>query len=74
MNIFNLRAWRRTNIRETYHTWLKESLAYDKRNRTFVCLGYLFGIVCYLLLIFYDILYHSVLLANLFTCQIVIAC
>ncbi|MFS7937310.1 putative polygalacturonate 4-alpha-galacturonosyltransferase [Helianthus anomalus] len=35
MNIFNLRAWRRTNIRETYHTWLKEALAYDKRNMTF---------------------------------------
>ncbi|KAF5820800.1 putative polygalacturonate 4-alpha-galacturonosyltransferase [Helianthus annuus] len=35
MNIFNLRAWRRMNIRETYHTWLKEALAYDKRNRTF---------------------------------------
>ncbi|XP_035844658.1 probable galacturonosyltransferase 13 [Helianthus annuus] len=35
MNIFNLRAWRRTNIRETYHTWLKDVLAYDKRNRTF---------------------------------------
>ncbi|KAJ0791588.1 putative polygalacturonate 4-alpha-galacturonosyltransferase [Helianthus annuus] len=35
MNISNLRAWRRTNIRETYHTWLKEALAYDKRNRTF---------------------------------------
>jgi len=24
MNIFDLRAWRRTNIRETYHSWLKE--------------------------------------------------
>ncbi|KAJ0955720.1 putative polygalacturonate 4-alpha-galacturonosyltransferase [Helianthus annuus] len=35
MNISNLRAWRRTNIRETYNTWLKEALAYDKRNRTF---------------------------------------
>ena len=24
MNIFDLRAWRQTNIRETYHAWLKE--------------------------------------------------
>ena len=24
MNIFDLRAWRKTNIRETYHAWLKE--------------------------------------------------
>lgn len=24
MNIFDLRAWRKTNIRETYHFWLKE--------------------------------------------------
>lgn len=24
MNIFDLRAWRKTNIRDTYHTWLKE--------------------------------------------------
>jgi galacturonosyltransferase 12/13/14/15 len=24
MNIFDLGAWRRTNIRETYHSWLKE--------------------------------------------------
>lgn len=24
MNIFDLRAWRRTNIRSTYHAWLKE--------------------------------------------------
>ena len=24
MNVFDLRAWRSTNIRETYHTWLKE--------------------------------------------------
>ncbi|ESW23289.1 hypothetical protein PHAVU_004G034200 [Phaseolus vulgaris] len=26
MNVFDLRAWRSTNIRETYHTWLKENL------------------------------------------------
>lgn len=26
MNIFDLGAWRRTNIRETYHSWLKENL------------------------------------------------
>ncbi|KAL1338193.1 hypothetical protein HN51_032862 [Arachis hypogaea] len=26
MNIFDLRAWRTTNIRETYHQWLKENL------------------------------------------------
>ena len=24
MNIFDLRAWRKTKIRETYHSWLKE--------------------------------------------------
>lgn len=24
MNIFDLRAWRKTNIREKYHSWLKE--------------------------------------------------
>lgn len=24
MNIFDLRAWRKSNIRETYHSWLKE--------------------------------------------------
>lgn len=24
MNIFDLAAWRKTNIRETYHFWLKE--------------------------------------------------
>lgn len=24
MNIFDLRAWRKTNIRETYHSWLRE--------------------------------------------------
>ncbi|KAI3799123.1 hypothetical protein L1987_34413 [Smallanthus sonchifolius] len=26
MNIFDFRAWRKTNIRETYHAWLKENL------------------------------------------------
>ncbi|GJR07732.1 probable galacturonosyltransferase 13 isoform X1 [Tanacetum coccineum] len=26
MNVFDLRAWRKTNIRETYHAWLKENL------------------------------------------------
>ncbi|CAH1420986.1 unnamed protein product [Lactuca virosa] len=26
MNIFDLRAWRKTDIRETYHSWLKENL------------------------------------------------
>ncbi|GLJ47422.1 hypothetical protein SUGI_1000800 [Cryptomeria japonica] len=26
MNIFDLQAWRKTNIRETYHYWLKENL------------------------------------------------
>ncbi|XP_028786659.1 probable galacturonosyltransferase 14 isoform X2 [Neltuma alba] len=26
MNVFDLRAWRNTNIRETYHSWLKENL------------------------------------------------
>ncbi|XP_027358275.1 probable galacturonosyltransferase 14 isoform X3 [Abrus precatorius] len=36
MNIFDLRAWRTTNIRETYHTWLKENL---KSNLTMWKLG-----------------------------------
>ncbi|GMI98227.1 galacturonosyltransferase 13 [Hibiscus trionum] len=26
MNVIDLRAWRKTNIRETYHFWLKENL------------------------------------------------
>lgn len=26
MNIFDLRAWRSTNIRDTYHAWVKENL------------------------------------------------
>ncbi|KAF6171721.1 hypothetical protein GIB67_007242 [Kingdonia uniflora] len=26
MNIFNLNAWRKTNIRDTYHSWLKQNL------------------------------------------------
>ncbi|KAF7041561.1 hypothetical protein CFC21_051338 [Triticum aestivum] len=26
MNVFNLEAWRKTNIRDTYHFWLKENL------------------------------------------------
>ncbi|XP_068654163.1 probable galacturonosyltransferase 13 [Aristolochia californica] len=26
MNVFDLRVWRKTNIRETYHYWLKENL------------------------------------------------
>ncbi|KAB2002646.1 hypothetical protein ES319_D11G079600v1 [Gossypium barbadense] len=36
MNIFDLRAWRKTNIRETYHFWLKENL---KSNLTMWKLG-----------------------------------
>ncbi|XP_073118431.1 probable galacturonosyltransferase 14 [Henckelia pumila] len=36
MNIFDLRAWRKTNIRDTYHTWLKENL---KSNLTLWKLG-----------------------------------
>lgn len=24
MNVFDLQAWRKTNIRETYHSWLRE--------------------------------------------------
>ncbi|KAM7506821.1 hypothetical protein LguiA_017274 [Lonicera macranthoides] len=36
MNIFDLRAWRKTNIRDTYHTWLKENL---KSNLTMWKLG-----------------------------------
>ncbi|GFY84877.1 galacturonosyltransferase 14 [Actinidia rufa] len=36
MNIFDLRAWRKTNIMHTYHTWLKENL---KSNLTMWKLG-----------------------------------
>nr|Q0WV13.1 RecName: Full=Probable galacturonosyltransferase 13 [Arabidopsis thaliana]ABO09884.1 At3g01040 [Arabidopsis thaliana]BAE99035.1 hypothetical protein [Arabidopsis thaliana] len=36
MNIFDLRTWRKTNIRETYHSWLKENL---KSNLTMWKLG-----------------------------------
>uniref|UniRef100_A0A7N0V208 Hexosyltransferase n=1 Tax=Kalanchoe fedtschenkoi TaxID=63787 RepID=A0A7N0V208_KALFE len=36
MNVFDLRAWRNTNIRETYHTWVKENL---KSNLTMWKLG-----------------------------------
>ncbi|KAL0015656.1 hypothetical protein SO802_002725 [Lithocarpus litseifolius] len=36
MNIFDLRAWRKTKIRETYHSWLKENL---KSNLTMWKLG-----------------------------------
>ncbi|WRX20365.1 Glycosyl transferase [Theobroma cacao] len=36
MNIFDLRAWRKTNIREKYHSWLKENL---KSNLTMWKLG-----------------------------------
>ncbi|MCL7043482.1 hypothetical protein MKW94_006290 [Papaver nudicaule] len=31
MNVFDLRAWRKTNIRETYHSWLKENLRSNLR-------------------------------------------
>ncbi|CAK9186037.1 unnamed protein product [Ilex paraguariensis] len=36
MNIFDLRAWRKKNIREAYHAWLKENL---KSNLTMWKLG-----------------------------------
>ncbi|CAL0299061.1 unnamed protein product [Lupinus luteus] len=36
MNVFDLRAWRTTNIRETYHSWLRENL---KSNLTMWKLG-----------------------------------
>uniref|UniRef100_A0A3Q7FBD3 Hexosyltransferase n=1 Tax=Solanum lycopersicum TaxID=4081 RepID=A0A3Q7FBD3_SOLLC len=36
MNIFDLRAWRKTNITNTYHAWLKENL---KSNLTMWKLG-----------------------------------
>ncbi|CAN4079441.1 unnamed protein product [Withania somnifera] len=36
MNIFDLRAWRKTDITNTYHTWLKENL---KSNLTMWKLG-----------------------------------
>ncbi|KAK8711100.1 hypothetical protein V6N13_146398 [Hibiscus sabdariffa] len=36
MNIFDLRAWRKTNIREKYHFWLKQNL---KSNLTMWKLG-----------------------------------
>lgn len=28
MNIFDLHAWRNTNIRDTYHSWLKEVIVF----------------------------------------------
>ncbi|KAI3835098.1 hypothetical protein MKX03_016784 [Papaver bracteatum] len=31
MNVFDLQAWRKTNIRETYHSWLKENLRSNLR-------------------------------------------
>ncbi|KAI7736946.1 hypothetical protein M8C21_019209 [Ambrosia artemisiifolia] len=36
MNVFDLRAWRKTNIRETYHSWVKANL---KSNLTLWKLG-----------------------------------
>ncbi|KAF2537583.1 hypothetical protein F2Q68_00022728 [Brassica cretica] len=36
MNVFDLKAWRKTNIRETYHSWLRENL---KSNLTMWKLG-----------------------------------
>lgn len=36
MNIFDLSAWRKTNIRDTYHAWLKENI---KSNLTMWKLG-----------------------------------
>ncbi|KAK2997869.1 hypothetical protein RJ639_025066 [Escallonia herrerae] len=36
MNVFDLHAWRKTSIRDTYHTWLKENL---KSNLTMWKLG-----------------------------------
>ncbi|KAK4477581.1 hypothetical protein RD792_016816 [Penstemon davidsonii] len=36
MNIFDLQAWRKTDIRDTYHSWLKENL---KSNLTLWKLG-----------------------------------
>uniref|UniRef100_M1AVT7 Hexosyltransferase n=1 Tax=Solanum tuberosum TaxID=4113 RepID=M1AVT7_SOLTU len=36
MNIFDLRAWRKKNITNTYHSWLKENL---KSNLTIWKLG-----------------------------------
>ena len=35
MNIFDLRTWRKTNIRETYHSWLK---AVKHHQRNLLCL------------------------------------
>lgn len=35
MNIFDLRAWRKTNIRETYHAWLKEVNKQNQHNDVF---------------------------------------
>lgn len=36
MNIFDLSAWRKTNIRKTYHSWLKEV-----RTKHYICFTHL---------------------------------
>lgn len=40
MNIFDLRAWRMTDIRDTYHAWLKKVTLYTLSftSYTFLCL------------------------------------
>jgi galacturonosyltransferase 12/13/14/15 len=32
MNIFDLSAWRKTNIRDTYHFWLKEVMHFNLKD------------------------------------------
>ncbi|CAH8327700.1 unnamed protein product [Eruca vesicaria subsp. sativa] len=49
MNVFDLKAWRKTNIRETYHTWLKEVIKELSLSRIssyltlLLCFGFGFG-------------------------------
>jgi hypothetical protein len=38
MNIFDLAAWRKTNIRDTYHFWLKEVMCLPAHESPFPAL------------------------------------
>jgi hypothetical protein len=40
MNIFDLAAWRKTNIRDTYHFWLKEVMHFTNKDIHFPVLLY----------------------------------
>ena len=46
MNIFDLHAWRRTDIRDKYHTWLKEV-------KTLIWINvYIYYVICLHILVF----------------------